>query len=238
MVAIRPDPWLGGILGRPAFRVHAGGDLAQVAPHAAGQGQAFYDAKVSADDVGAVRALSALGFYVVDVNVRFSANPGALAMDAPNGVPVGELADGDADDVLDVASTAFRFSRFHLDPAVPKAVANAVKREWVRNYVRGQRGDRLFVARAQGRARGFLAALRTEQAAVIDLVGVAPDAQGCGLGRALVAAFARHYAGARLDVGTQVANVPSTAFYETLGFRLAESQYVLHRHVGAEMSGG
>jgi len=51
---------------------------------------------------------------------------------------------------LDIAESAFVYSRFHLDPLVPKELANRVKREWIANYVRRQRGERLLVAEVDG----------------------------------------------------------------------------------------
>jgi ribosomal protein S18 acetylase RimI-like enzyme len=35
---------------------------------------------------------------------------------------------------------------------------------------------------------------------------------------------------AAIVVGTQAANIPSVRLYESLGFRLRSSQYVLHHH--------
>ena len=81
---------------------------------------------------------------------------------------------------------------------------------------------------------GFLAALKSHDGAqaIIDLVGVHPDAQRQGVGRTMIVRFAEHYRDVNeLIVGTQVANVPSVQLYESLGFRLKSSQYVLHMHV-------
>ena len=48
----------------------------------------------------------------------------------------------------------------------------------------------------------------------------------------MIVRFAEHYRDVNeLIVGTQVANVPSVQLYESLGFRLKSSQYVLHMHV-------
>jgi ribosomal protein S18 acetylase RimI-like enzyme len=154
------------------------------------------------------------------------------------GIEVHECTSDDVPAVLDIAGAAFKFTRFHLDPAVPATMAHAIKREWIANYAKKKRGDRLFVAMLDGRPAGFNATLTTEsggkRSAVIDLIAVASHAQRRGVGEALVGAFFEHYRGYdTLVVGTQVANVPSVRLYEKLGFRLTKSHYVLHKHVPA-----
>jgi len=238
---IRPDAWLAELFGHAVFALHvAEGDAepgAALAAHAAAQARAFYFAKLDTRRVAQARQLAGAGMYVVDVNVVFSLDrppvhaPGPIA-----GVEVGEPAAHDSEAVLDVAENAFEVSRFHLDPRVSKELAGRIKRAWVASYLRKLRGDRLFVARREGRAVGFLAALWAEPAqetAVIDLIGVAPDQHRRRIGEALVNAFVAHYrpAARALIVGTQVANIRSMRFYEKLGFSMSRSQYVLHGHV-------
>ena len=172
---------------------------------------------------------------MVDTNVVFdlSRPPLGVVAAAPD-VTVGDAAPEQKEAVLAIAGSAFRYSRFHLDPRVPAELANRIKRDWVANYFAKQRGDRLLVASRGGRPVGFLAALRAERTAVIDLIAVAGGEQRRGVGEALVGAFARAYADAAARiVGTQVANIPSVRFYEKLGFSLKQSQYVLHLSVRA-----
>jgi GNAT superfamily N-acetyltransferase len=146
---------------------------------------------------------------------------------------VSEIKPGEEDAVLAIAGSAFRYSRFHLDPQVGLDLAHLVKREWIANYVKRVRGDALLVARDGGRPIGFLAPIMAHDTAVIDLVAVATDAHGKGAGSALCAAFANRYRGMPRIVGTQVANVPSVRLYTKLGFALSKSSYVLHLHHGA-----
>ena len=199
--------------------------------------RAFYFAKVDCDRVDQVQKLTRLGFFVVDVNVTF-----ALSRKLGANAPVAETIVVDASAahapaILDVAGSCFRYTRFHLDPFVPGPLAHRIKREWIANYVDKKRGDRLFAALVDGRPVGFLASLRGgppgQETATIDLVGVDTAYQGRGAGKSLVEHFIQHYHGSCrvLQVGTQVANVPSTRLYEKLGFSLAKSQYVLHMHV-------
>lgn len=217
------DDWLSDVLGFDAYV----GD-AQTPPTKPG----LHTCRVRADDPASVGVLEHAGFRVVDVNMTLErdgwaglASTGVVAPATPD--QHGEL--------LRIAGSCFRYSRFHLDPLIPRELADRVKREWVRSYVEGTRGVELLAAEHEGRPAGFLAVLEARDGArVIDLVGVASDAQSRGVGEALVTAFAqRHGEGRTLRVGTQAANIPSLRLYEKLGFRIASAHYVLHCHVAA-----
>jgi ribosomal protein S18 acetylase RimI-like enzyme len=143
----------------------------------------------------------------------------------------------DFDQVVQIAGSAFKYSRFHLDPLVSKTLADNIKRSWMESYRRGTRGSGCLVATLEDVVVGFLAIVETtgEHAArIIDLIGVDPSAQGRGVGRALVDTFIREASGqaTRLEVGTQVANAPSVRLYENCGFRFAGAAYTLHGHFG------
>jgi GNAT superfamily N-acetyltransferase len=239
MTRITNDQWFSEIMGRAVYRVDAVERTHQneLVLHARdhGQGRAFYFAKVPVDRVGIVHALGRAGFNVVDVNVTFEMT--ARHSPPPPLVDVGECTPKAVEAVLDIAGSCFKYTRFHLDPLIEKALAHRIKREWIRNYVLKKRGDRLFVAYVDGKPVGFLASLVGERSgvrtAIIDLVGVGAEDQRKGIGKSLVHAFAWHYRDSctSLAVGTQVANCPSVRLYEKLGFSLAGSEYVLHKHV-------
>lgn len=255
---IRPDAWLARVLERPVFAVvpepgAAGAEAAaaELRTHAAGPGRGgLYFAKVPCGEVATVGALETAGMRVVDVNVTFGADAARLAAAlgaggacegaGPGAVDVRPLGPddppGDAEAVLDIAGSCFRYSRFHLDPQLEPGLADRIKREWIASYVRGARGVELLVARREGVPVGFLAVVAAGDGPraprVIDLVGVGAGAQRSGAGSALVRAFALRHAPHcdELRVGTQAANLPSLAFYERNGFRIVGTSYVLHLH--------
>lgn len=223
---LQRDSWLSDVLGFDAFTAATATPQRPV-----GEGRTLTTYKVPVADVSAIAVAVAAGFRVVDVNVTLE-RMGEGDRDARAGTAAPATPDQHAA-LLQVAGTCFRYSRFHLDAMLPRELADRVKREWLRSYVEGRRGIELL---ADNGATGFLAVLEAADGArVIDLVGVAAESQGRGVGESLVATFiARHGAGGRLlRVGTQVANVPSLRLYEKLGFRVASSSYVLHRHTGA-----
>lgn len=206
--------------------------------HISLQSRALYYAKVDTTDVATVGLLGDHRFHVVDVNVTLRFAGGHARARGPSDVIVVELRPDHARAVLEIAGSTFEYSRFHLDPNIPRTVADRVKREWIQSYVDRARGDCLFVALVGGEPAGFLAALcggaDGRSTAAIDLVGVATSCRRRGAGRALVDAFVETYLGRCevLEVGTQIANVPSLRLYESLGFAVHRSAYVMHRHVG------
>jgi ribosomal protein S18 acetylase RimI-like enzyme len=225
--SLRPDVWLSDVLGFSAYLTDASGD----AP--ADDARSLTYAKVDVADTESVARLTARGFSVVDVNLTFVHR--GTRPDSPSTVLVEPARPEHGEALVDIAGRCFRFSRFHLDPFLPDELADRVKREWVRSYVAGTRGVELLAAVDEGRPVGFLAMLESGDARVIDLVGVAPDAQGRGAGRALVNAFVERHEGTgrELRVGTQAANAASVRLYEGAGFSLASAAYVLHLHRGA-----
>jgi ribosomal protein S18 acetylase RimI-like enzyme len=112
---------------------------------------------------------------------------------------------------------------------IDNGAADESKRAWARNNLSG-RGDAAFIAEFRGQVIGFNLCLRGEDWALIDLIAVAPEAQGLGLGKALVEAAIRHYAGVVpvMRVGTQITNEASMAIYAAKGFTKTNEMVTFH----------
>ena len=244
---IEPDAWLTQIFGYQVLRVlpseHAETTFCHKAfgetvREASNGSPAFCYAKVPVDRIDQVSALIDAGFTVVEVNVTFERETIHESPRVMISSPlVRDAEDRDDKAVLNIASTCFRYSRFHLDPLIPRHIADLVKREWVQNYLLGNRGDRLLVAEWEGEPVGFLCVLSVrnggQRIGIIDLMGVGTEHQGKGVGKALIqghiaTAFRRYD---MLKVGTQMANIPSMRLYESCGYRIRQTAYVLHAHV-------
>jgi GNAT superfamily N-acetyltransferase len=229
---MRADDWLSQVLGMPAFSL---GLPLPAAPALAAElaclpREAFCSAKLPVAEVAAVGALEGAGFRLVDTALTFERGPEPAPEAARAEVRPAQQAERDA--VLDIAGSSFCFSRFHQDPRIPLQVAHDVKRAWAANCLDGKRGEEVLVALDRGRPAGFLAVLADRGVVVIDLVAVAAQSQGRGIGAALVGAFIARWRGRapRLRVGTQAANVPSVRLYERCGFRFVGGASVLHLH--------
>lgn len=227
---LKPDSWLSAILGCPAWRIDHG---ATGEPFAALRAAApvFAYAKLKVQHISEVSQLTDAGFRVVDTALTFD---GAISGSPGDRVRFAEPEDSRA--VSRIAGSAFRFSRFHLDPLVPNGIADTIKSAWAANYFEGKRGDGMVVAERNGCVAGFLQLIwSAPDCLVIDLIGVDSAWQGQGIGRDMILYAACHGTGdgrvpAGMMVGTQAANAPSVRLYESLGFRLASAQYVLHYH--------
>lgn len=236
--SLKPDAWLSGMLGCPAWCVDAAAGSAALAELQAAT-PVFAYAKLDAGDIGNLSRLVDAGFRVVDTALTFDGAITAPSSTAVDGARFAVAADREA--VAGTAGSAFRFSRFHLDPLVPNAIADAIKSSWAANYFAGKRGDGMIVAERNGRIAGFLQLLwaPADRRLVIDLIGVDPAWQGQGIGRDMILHAARHGTGdgripATMTVGTQACNTPSVRLYESVGFRLRSAQYVLHYHGAAK----
>lgn len=234
---ISPDPWLTGLLERPVWNVRfdGTGESPLSALRADSGARCFATAKVPAADTRLAGELQAFGFRVVDTALTLE-TPLVSATDqstARFAVPTDRAA------VEAIAASAFRYSRFHLDPQVPAALAHEVKRAWAANWFCGARGDGMIVAEhPAGSVAGFLQLLWHGDQLVIDLIAVLPASGRRGLARAMIAFAYRHGTGngrrpRGMIVGTQAANVPSMRLYESVGFRLSDAKFVLHFHGGA-----
>jgi GNAT superfamily N-acetyltransferase len=228
---ILEDRWLAERFGHPVWSVR-GASSGEVEDHvAAHRGRALYQAKVPTTDVATVLDLATAGLVPVNVNCVLARDPAVIDVPPIAGLTVRELDPRTDEGVLSVAADAFERTRFHLDPRVPDAVADAIKRDWIESYLHRRRGEFAYVAVLDDAPIGFLAVAADGDTRVIDLMGVAVAARGRGVGAALVGRFLSDAEGpcSRVEVGTQAANAPATRFYERAGFRAARALYDLHR---------
>ncbi|MFA4903572.1 MAG: GNAT family N-acetyltransferase [Desulfobaccales bacterium] len=246
------DRWLSAVVGHSVFKVNFDDADAireeesapwrdRIAQHLKRHAVGSYYAKIGSTRIDLVRHLVALGFYVVDMQVTFgldkAVEPRSIAPEARSSCRIGVFHPTQREAVLGIAKSCFRYSRFHLDPLIPLETANQIKHDWILNYILKQRGEHLWVATVAERPAGFLAVIAGEEAGrryrAIDLIGVTTEYQGRGIGQALVAFFVDFYRDQSdfLQVGTQIANLPSMRLYPKFGFSLIKSAYVMHRHV-------
>lgn len=207
------------ILGYPVWRLADPADALKAVAQVERQGGGLIACRIAEEDGPGEACLRNAGFLKVETLITL-ARPLARAEAVPLPAGVDSAQAEDAFACGEVAAQAFSKDRYHADLRIDRAGADEIKRRWAENAVRG-RADRVFVTRfADGRVSGFNACLAPPDRAVIDLIGVLPEATGRGAGAAMVRAAIAHYAASRsrIEVGTQASNDGSLRFYRRLGF--------------------
>lgn len=185
-----------------------------------------------ATDAATHRRVAGAGWRFIDVRTTL-----ALPLHAAREVAVDHVrpsADGDRGALVALAAASHGDSRFYRDGRFPRERCDALFAAWMEKSLDGVRADAVLVPRAEeGGARGYVTLLAPDAnaEAEIGLFAVAPEAQGRGLGTALLAA-ARTWAAARgarsLRVVTQGANARALRAYERAGFRTRSVAYWYH----------
>lgn len=208
-------PFDSEMLGRPVWYLEDPQQAADavVAARADGVGLIFHRGEGNSE-----QPLAGAGFRAVETLVTLTAMLPVGRMALPNGCRLGQRQDGDA--VEAIARAAFRSDRWHADPAIPDEKAHAFKGVWARNDLEGRAAATLVTVAEDGTVSGFNALLARDDDLIIDLIAVAPQYQGKGMGRLLVHAALAYGAGRyrTIRVGTQAANTASLRLYRSMGF--------------------
>lgn len=187
------------------------------------------------DDAHGSELAQAAGFVLRDVRVTLErpvdAGDGTRPAAATGIAPAGPQQHAALEAV---ARTAFEQTRFTADPGFAPERCRDLYAAFLR---RGLEGGPERVVLADPAAHGFVAC-RLDAAArtgAIELIAVAAEGRGRGLGGALVDAALGAFAAAgmsRATVVTQAANVASQRMYQRAGFRTCEVELWLHRWFG------
>lgn len=231
---LRPEPFESGILGGPVFRLSfpaqsasPGGDEVRVlVEEARGAGARLVSCRIPAARQDLASALERGGFRPIETLVTYS-RPLRPAPSAPPGVRPATAIDAAA--CVAIARTAFGYDRYHVDPEIERSVADEIKAKWVANAFDG-RADSIHVACPADAIAGFVICRLAGSEVTIDLIAVAQDQRGRGLGAALVAGALRHYDG-RAEVmraGTQASNLPSNRLYRRFAFAVVDEAVTFH----------
>lgn len=188
------------------------------------------------DDAHGSELAQTAGFVLRDVRVTLErrvepgdgTRPGAAATGVAPAAPQQHAA------LEAVARAAFEQTRFTADPGFAPERCRDLYEAFLR---RGLEGGPERVVLADPAAHGFVACRldAVERTGAIELIAVAAEGRGRGLGGALVEGALGAFAAAgmsRATVVTQAANVASQRMYQRAGFRTCEVGLWLHRWFG------
>lgn len=234
-LSITRDPWLTEVMLRDVRRlsgtVEEGGEtLAERSIRSVMDRPGFSYARVPTHDLRTSRLLQRCGFYVVETGITLEIQ--SLSDRRSDESRPRFAREGDRVAVEEIGRRSIRFSRFHMDPVIPRPLADEIKAQWVGNYFRGQRGDYMVVAEREGEIAGFAQLVKApSDVLVIDLIAVAERHRGHGLAEEMIRFAAVHCDSPRtLRASTQAANIISLGMYQKIGFRIVSTCYVFHHH--------
>lgn len=177
-----------------------------------------------AEDADTSRVADFAGFRPVDLRVVFAQRLGPADPEGA-GRDGGALRMGTGEDsksLEDIAAHSYRLSRFYFDGGFPMERVDALYATWIRQSLTGFAAA-VLVTGPVGKPLGFISChLPGEgEPARIGLVGVAEEAQGRGVGRALLAGALEWFRQAgitRVEVATQGRNTEAQRLYQRAGF--------------------
>ena len=235
---IQRDTFLESILNRPAYKINEFTDSADLKflqdKNCNPKGSFFYT-KVDCSNVSNLRAFENSGFKIIEENITLGKEGGDSDQKDPfrhrQQYEIRWAQDEDRKFIEKIAQSSFSHDRFHQDPNIDNSLADEIKRQWAGNFFSGKRGDAMIVATVNNRPVAFLMLLLAKKLSVIDLIAVSKEHRKKGVSKQMIAYALQNLSDRnRWIVGTQSTNVPSVKLYQSMGFQIINSQYVLHKH--------
>ena len=142
----------------------------------------------------------------------------------------------DLPEIVQIASESFRkYSRFYQDARFDADKVSQFYPSWVAESF--MTDGKTYVIKEQNKVVGFIALQMKpgEKTVIITLIAIDISRRGHGLGQALiewVIAYAVEQGMTRIQVGTQINNLPAVRLYEKNGFQLISAKYRFHIWLG------
>lgn len=189
-------------------------------------------ARVRGDDFGAIWALEASRFILVDVGVTFRYDLAVLQTAAGGSrnteLPaIREATIADIPALQEMATGLFLTSYYYVSPFFSRDEANRLFQAWISNAVRGEIANRVLVATLKSATAGFVTCrVHEDKTGSIDLIGVDRRHVSRGIGKILTQRALGYFSDLEINgvtVRTQITNVPSVNLSLSLGSRLSSA---------------
>lgn len=168
------------------------------------------------------------GFLQTDTIVKLRARVSMAAPSDRRGILLRNSFPRD-DALLRIANSVFTHSRLKNDPKIPELSSSSFYGWWL--FLSSDREDKYLITAQESEVEGFLLFRTSQDSLVIELIGVAPESGGKGIGTALVARLNLHaleHGISFLQTGTQLENIAALRFYQKLGFFVVQSSSTYH----------
>ena len=202
----------------------------------------FLTLKVKTNKIKDIVLLQKCNFFIIDTLIKYSGLINdilkkTIIKRSNKNFFIEKGLEKDKEEIAKLARNEFKFSRFHLDPFILDSLGSRIKYDWVLNFFKGNRGDKLFIARDNYNSKiiGFILIIENKlpnfNSISIDLIASDSVFKNQGIASELVnysASQLRDYQ--KINVGTQAVNIPANNLYQKLGFKIEDSFYVFHYH--------
>ncbi|MBI5247324.1 MAG: GNAT family N-acetyltransferase [Elusimicrobia bacterium] len=172
------------------------------------------------------------GFHFVDIRMTFSRAIEASKRTPLKGYAIRPARRSDVAQLKKIAAGSYIYSRYFFDRRFPDAICAKFYANWIEKSVRGY-SDAVLVAAKGSKVLGYIScSMRAGSKAGIDLVSVAPGAEGAGVGKALVRAsldWADARGAAVMEVVTQGRNYAAQRLYQGSGFKTQKLELWYHK---------
>ena len=196
--------------------------------------------RVDASDLSSIHALESTGFVTVDTILTFVFDFSKQTLALPEHDYNIRLATAaDAQQVADLARTAFIYDRFHADPFIRGERADELHANWLSNSCEGKGADAVVIAEDDRGLLGFTSCLVQRDTwrlgrlvGTIVMAASAERARGRGVAHStmLSATDFLHRQGCEIvEGGTQVRNIPSARLFRRCGFVMAAASVSLRK---------
>jgi len=219
-------------------RAHVGAkNFAQVLDFCAAEQINLLIARCSTKELATAQKMESLGFLLMDTLVYYAFDLEKRAIPDDSGrAHVRSFVPEDKTQIETVAAAAFAgyHGHYHADPRLDPRKCDEGYVSWaVRSCTSKEVATEVLVAEIDEKIVGFLT-LRLNRPKEVEgvLFGVAPEAQGIGVGRALIVTgleSCKKQHAERMVISTQVTNVPVQRVWCRVGFEPAHSFYTFHK---------
>lgn len=198
--------------------------------------------RVQLTDLVWIQALEQAGFKLMDIQCPMVLQNLSLehvrTIKRQFDTTVRDVSSEDVPAIISFGKCAFGYSHLYADPLLPKMQSDKLHETWLRNDCNG-RADFVLVAEANDRVFGFIAGLWNDSYEKIfgighghiDLIAVAEDMRGRGIGSQLIAACMQRFLirGASLvTVSSQATNLGAIRLYQGCGFEFSGFEVTMH----------
>jgi ribosomal protein S18 acetylase RimI-like enzyme len=197
----------------------------------------------SLSDSKTIFALSKAGWFLADVLLTFHRNLEDLLFSEFKkdfSIRVREARKEDSNSIGNLARRSFGTSHFHSDPNLPHVLSSELYAKWSISSL-SEPLSKVFVAEDNEVICGFIVCsvkslMNKVSYGVIDLIAVDQNKQKMGIGKLLLTEALKWLSSqvSSVYVGTQATNVPAVRLYESIGFKLVDSEATFHLWVSQE----